>query len=61
MWVDWLAFLFLFQARNCIADECYFTDSDLLGRVPGLLLTLAAIYFVMGMTGLATDTLLFLS
>jgi len=39
------------SARNCIADECYFTDSDLLGRVPGLLLTLAAIYFVMGMTG----------
>ena len=32
-------------------QECYFDDPDLLARVPGLLLTLAAIYFVMGLTG----------
>ena len=32
-------------------QECYFDDPELLSRVPGLLLTLAAIYFVMGLTG----------
>ena len=32
-------------------QECYFDDPNLLARVPGLLLTLAAIYFVMGLTG----------
>jgi len=32
-------------------DKGYFTDADLLARVPGLLLILAGIYFVLGLTG----------
>ena len=33
------------------AGERYFVDEDVLNRVPELLLILAAIYFVLGMTG----------